>query len=65
MSKNSKVVSTGSLKPVRGGKDSGCCNGPTGSERTYRRGSGEPRQGTWNPQKAPASKYAINGVGKG
>lgn len=61
----SKLISTKSLAPVRGGSAdrNGAC-GPTGSNRLYPKG-GTPSQGNWNPQKAPASKFFVGGVSGG
>lgn len=58
----SKVISTKSMAPVRGGSQGGANHGPTGSGRSYPKGSA-PSQGNYNPQKAPASKYFVGGVG--
>lgn len=61
MSAKSKVISTKSLAPVRGGGACGANNGPTGSARTYPKGA-SPSQPNWNPSKMPASKYFVGGV---
>lgn len=62
MSAKSKVISTKSMAPVRGGSAdrNGKC-GPTGSARTYPKGA-SPSQPNWNPSKMPASKYFVGGV---
>lgn len=64
MSAKSKVISTKSLAPVRGGGACGANNGPTGSARSYAKGS-TPSKQNWNPQKAPASKFFVGGVSGG
>jgi hypothetical protein len=42
--------------------NSGSGTGPTGSAREYPKGKGVKHNTDWNPQKMPASTYAINGV---
>jgi hypothetical protein len=56
-----KVESTGRLEGAQAHIKTSD-NGPTGSSRSYPKGSGVKHNTNWNPIKMAGSKYGINGV---
>lgn len=56
-----KLQTSGSLAMIKGG-GSGDGSGPTGSKRTYPKGSRLSLTPDFNPQKVPATDYGVGGV---
>ena len=56
-----KLQSTGKLEMLKGG-GSGDGSGPTGSKRTYPKGSSLSMTADFNPMKVPATDYGVGGV---
>jgi hypothetical protein len=60
-----KLQSTGRLTMIQGGSSESASDpgsGPTGSKRSYPKGSSLSMTPDFNPQKVPASTYGVKGV---